>query len=101
MLGVQRNHMLDIPYCRQQFPALSRTINGRPAIYFDGPAGSQTPLRVVEAMSRYMLEANANHGGVFTTARESDAILAEAHQACADLVGTSDPDCIAFGQNMT
>lgn len=93
--------MLDVDSVRQQFPALSRTINGKPVIYFDGPAGSQTPRRVTEAMTRYLLETNANHGGAFTTARESDAILAEAHRAAADLVGTDDAGCVAFGQNMT
>ena len=37
--------------CRNEFPALSRIVNGRPAVYFDGPAGSQVPRRVVEAIS--------------------------------------------------
>ncbi len=92
---------LDVARCRAEFPALSRKVNGHPAVYFDGPAGSQVPARVIEAISRYLSERNANHGGVFATSRESDALLAEAHRAVADLAGTDDPDLIAFGANMT
>ena len=62
--------MINLDQVRAQFPALSR-----PVVYFDGPAGSQVPARVVEAMGRYLLESNANHGGVFATARVSDAWL--------------------------
>jgi cysteine desulfurase family protein (TIGR01976 family) len=93
--------MFDVQQCRAQFPALVRPVSGGPAVYFDGPAGSQVPRRVVEAMSDYLLHSNANHGGAFLTSRESDAILHEAHRAVADLLGTDDPGCVAFGPNMT
>ncbi len=93
--------MFDVQRSRGQFPALSRKIHGQDAIYFDGPAGSQVPRCGVDAVGEYLLHTNANHGGAFTTGRESDALLAEAHQAVADLLGTSDPDLVAFGPNMT
>src|SRR5262249_10074145 len=86
---------------RTKFPALERQINGRIAVYLDGPAGSQVPRSVTDAVSRYLLESNANHGGLFTTSRESDALLERAHQAIADFLGTPDADLIAFGANMT
>lgn len=92
---------LDIEQLRRQFPALERTVAGRPVAFFDGPAGSQTPRRVADAVSRYLLETNANHGGPFATSVESDAILDEAHRAAADFLGASDPDCVVFGANMT
>ncbi len=69
--------------------------------YFDGPAGSQVPSSVAEAVSRYLLSTNANHGAPFATSQESDALLDNSHQAVADFLGTSDPDCITFGANMT
>jgi cysteine desulfurase family protein (TIGR01976 family) len=87
--------------CRRQFPALARLFDGREAVFFDGPAGSQTPRRVMDAMVEYMTTMNANHGGAFATSRASDALLAKAHQAVADLVGTDDPQTIVFGANMT
>ncbi len=86
---------------RSRFPALAREHDGRPAVYLDGPAGSQVPSTVVDAVSRMMLETNANHAGTFATSVESDAILDEAHRAVADLLGADDPDEIAFGANMT
>src|SRR5688572_20398968 len=91
----------DVERCRRAFPALNRQLDGRPAVYFDGPAGSQVPRQVIDAMSHYLTHTNANHGGLFTTGRESDAVLAEAHRAAADLVGTPDADLVAFGPNMT
>ncbi len=92
---------LDPDSCRQQFPALRRTLGGRQVVHFDGPAGSQVPLPVIQAVGRYLTETNANCGGSFATSRESDAVLSEAHRAVADLVGTKDADCVVFGPNMT
>lgn len=93
--------MLDVGWCRRQFPALARQIAGRPVVYFDGPAGSQVPARVIDAVGRYLAEMNANHGGVFATSQESDAVIDEAHRAVADFLGTNDPETVAFGPNMT
>lgn len=92
---------LDVNWCRAQFPALAREVAGQPAVFFDGPAGSQVPQRVIDAVGRYLAETNANGGGAFATSRESDAILAAAHAAIADLLGCNDPDLVAFGPNMT
>lgn len=86
---------------RDQFPALRRMHGGRPAVYFDGPAGTQVPQRVIDAVSHYYTHHNANHGGLFATSRESDAVLDQAHAALADFVGARQPETIAFGQNMT
>src|SRR5947207_15662546 len=86
---------------RQQFPALQRSVEGRTPVYLDGPGGTQVPQRVVDAISHYLSTCNANHGGVFTTGRESDRIVHEAHAAAASLLNAPSPDEIVFGQNMT
>lgn len=86
---------------RQRFPALARQVDGRPAVFFDGPAGTQVPQSVIDAISGYLTRRNANHDGVFVTSRESDVMLHEAHHAVADLLGADDPECLFFGQNMT
>ena len=52
-------------------------------------------------MVHYLANCNANHGGVFTTSRESDAILHAAHQAVADFINAPSAQEIVFGQNMT
>lgn len=91
----------DVQQVRRQFPALRRQENGTPAIYFDGPAGSQVPKRVADAVTQYLTGTNANHGGPFLTSRESDHILEQAHHTLADFLGASDPETVIFGANMT
>ena len=91
----------DAEGCRRQFPALARRIAGQPAVYFDGPAGSQVPHRVIEAVGRYLAGTNANSGGPFATSQESDAVLRNAHRAVADFLGSEDPNLVIFGSNMT
>src|SRR5579863_8108204 len=93
--------MFPIDAVRAQFPALQRQHNGKAAVFFDGPAGSQVPRSVVEAITSYLFDHNANHGGVFATSVENDALLVEAQRAAADFVGASDPQSIVFGANMT
>ena len=92
---------LDPLPCRARFPALSRRIDGRPVAYLDGPAGSQVPRSVVDAMEQYLIETNANCEGVFATSVESDTLLQNAHQAVADFLGADDPELVIFGPNMT
>jgi len=92
---------IDVAWCRRQFPALRRMVDGHPAVFFDGPGGSQVPQRVIDVVGHYLQHANANHGGLFATSRESDELLETAHRAMADLFGTADPGTIAFGPNMT
>ena len=76
-------------------------VAGRPAVFFDGPGGSQVPERVIDMVGHYLGHVNANHGGLFFTSRESDELLETAHGVLADFVGTNDPGTIVFGPNMT
>ncbi len=93
--------MFDVEACRRQFPALQRKIDGHCPLFLDGPGGTQVPQRVLDAVSHYLSTCNSNRGGGFTTSRESDAILDEAHRAAADLLNASSPSEIVFGANMT
>jgi cysteine desulfurase family protein (TIGR01976 family) len=86
---------------RRLFSALQRQHNGRPVAYFDGPAGTQVPQSVIDAVADYLAHHNANCGAPFDTSRESDAILDGARLAMADFLGAADPGEIAFGPNMT
>jgi cysteine desulfurase family protein (TIGR01976 family) len=92
---------VELSLVRSQFPALALQDAGRSAVYFDGPGGTQVPQSVVDAMGRYLIQANANHGGAFRTSQESDAILAAAHEAMADLLNAPSAREIIFGPNMT
>ena len=93
--------MLNFPTLRSQFPALSQRRDGRLPTFLDGPAGTQVPQRVIDAMVHYLTHCNANHGGSFATSIESDRILDDAHQALADLLNAPSPSEIIFGNNMT
>jgi len=87
---------LDLAAVRAQFPAFRR-----PVVFLDGPAGSQVPRRVIDAVAAYLADSNANTHGAFATSIESDALIGRARRAVADLLGAADPDEIAFGPNMT
>ena len=81
---------------RADFPVFERRIAGRPIAFFDGPGGTQVPDTVIDAVVRYYRESNANHGGAFATSERSDAIVEDAHQAIADLLGVDIADCVAI-----
>jgi cysteine desulfurase family protein (TIGR01976 family) len=91
---------LDLDWIRAQFPALAEEVDGRPAVFFDGPGGTQVPQRVIDAIGDYLVRANANTHGAFLTSRRTDETIAAAHAAMADLLGC-DPDEVVFGPNMT
>ena len=92
---------LDPDAVRRRFPALLRAGGDCTAVFFDGPAGSQVPRSVADAMSQYLLSDNSNHGGTFATSHATDAMVAAARAACTDFVGADDPEEIVFGANMT
>lgn len=87
---------LDLPLIRQQFPSLQR-----PAVFLDGPGGTQISRHALERIQNYLLTCNANHDGVFPTSVESDALLEETHRAMADFLNAPRPEEIVFGNNMT
>src|SRR5579864_2657654 len=91
---------LDLTWVRAQFPALSQTINGHPAVFLDGPGGTQVPQRVIDAISNYLRHDNANTGGAYATSRHTDAMIAAARAAMADFLHCG-ADEVIFGPNMT
>jgi cysteine desulfurase family protein (TIGR01976 family) len=86
---------------RNDFPALSRTVNGLSLAFFDGPAGVQVPTTVIEAVSGYYQHHNANVHGAFITSHETETELLLARKYVSEFLGASSPDCISFGANMT
>ena len=91
----------DSAAARAQFPALALTDAGRPRIYFDNPAGTQVPQRVIDRTVEALRDKNANLGGYFSTTLAAGALVEAAHQACADFYNAASPAEIVFGQNMT
>lgn len=101
MIEAAATNSVDFAPFRQRFPALQRTVDGRTPVFLDNPAGTQVPRDVIDAMTAYFLEANANLGGAFRTSRASSDLFDRAHAAMADLLGAASPEEIVFGQNMT
>jgi cysteine desulfurase family protein (TIGR01976 family) len=91
---------LDSAWVRAQFPSLQLVVNGHPAAFLDGPAGTQVPKQVMDAVQNYFLGSNANTCGAFLTSQRNDAMIASARAAMADFFHC-DRDEVFFGQNMT
>jgi cysteine desulfurase family protein (TIGR01976 family) len=91
---------LDVAGVRSRFPALARALDGIPVVFADAPGGTQVPEAVIDAMTGYLRHSDANTHGAFVTSQETDAVIAEAHRAAADLVG-AEPDEVVFGPNAT
>jgi cysteine desulfurase family protein (TIGR01976 family) len=91
---------LNLSSIRSHFPSLERTVGGQPAVYLDGPAGTQVPQPVIDAVSDYFVRCNANNGGKYETSRLTDELTASARQGMAAFLNC-EADEIVFGANMT
>jgi cysteine desulfurase family protein (TIGR01976 family) len=100
--GLDRSavNALDIGWVRSQFPSLQTQVNGQPAAFLDGPAGTQVPTQVMHAIQSYLMNANANTCGAFLTSRRTDETLAGSRAVMADFFHCA-PEEVVFGQNMT
>jgi len=90
----------DIDWVREQFPSLKLQANGHAAAFLDGPAGTQVPRQVMQAIQNYMLHSNANTYGVFETSRRTNETILSARAAMADFFNCMAEE-VVFGQNMT
>jgi cysteine desulfurase family protein (TIGR01976 family) len=86
---------LDIEAVRARFSALRQ-----PLAFFDGPGGTQVPDEVIDAISRYYRESNANVSGPYPTSRRTEALVTRARLTAAEFLGC-DPAETIFGANMT
>jgi cysteine desulfurase family protein (TIGR01976 family) len=90
----------DVAWVRHQFPSLSLAIKGHISTFLDGPAGTQVPRQVMDAIQAYLLGANANTYGAFVTSRRTNEMILSARATMADFFNCS-PEEVVFGQNMT
>jgi cysteine desulfurase family protein (TIGR01976 family) len=100
-LAASSSAPLDSAWVRRQFPSLALRVAEHPVIYFDNPAGTQVPERVIAKVTKHFMEANANAHGDFLTSRRTDAMVDQARSLSAAFLGASSPSEIAFGPNMT
>jgi cysteine desulfurase family protein (TIGR01976 family) len=86
---------------RDQFPSLHQQVDGVTPIFFDNPAGTQVPQRVISAVSDYYLHKNSNQGAAYARSQATDAMVYEARALMADMLHADRPEEIVFGPNMT
>src|SRR5580698_9307166 len=79
---------LDLAWVRSQFPSLAQTVGKHPAVFLDGPGGTQVPQRVIDAIADYLTRNN------------SERMIADARSAMGDFLNC-DADEIVIGPSMT
>jgi len=93
--------MLDTKKIRQDFPILSRKINGKQLVYLDNAATSQKPQQVIEAEVEFIKNHMANvHRGLHSLSEEASQIYEEARKTVAGFIG-ADADELVFVRNAT
>jgi len=89
-MGTQESTALDVEAIRADFPILQREFGGNRLVYLDNAATTQTPEPVIEAITDYYRETNANvHRGLHQLSQEASVAYEEAHDRLAAFVGAS------------
>lgn len=93
---------MDIAKIREQFPILSRQVSGRPLIYFDNAATSQTPVRVVDAIVDVYTSHKANvHRGVHTLSQEATDMQEHTRRRVAQYINARSHREVIFTRGTT
>lgn len=93
---------LDVSKIRSDFPILKREVNGQPLVYFDNAATSQTPQCVIDAISDYYSNYNANiHRGVHALSQEATDAYEQARRKVQTHFNAAHPYEIIFTSGTT
>lgn len=92
--------MFDAKKIRDDFPQLTRLINGKPIVYLDSTATSLKPRSVIEKENEYYTRYTANvFRGIYTTSEEATAEYERSRKLTADFIGAGSPDEVVFTRN--
>ena len=92
----------DVERIRQDFPILSRQVNGYPLVYLDNAASSQKPNQVLESIDHYYQHTHANvHRGVHTLSQEATELFERARKTIAAYIGASHDSEVIFTRGTT
>jgi len=96
------NSLLDIQSIRKDFPVLNRQVNGKPLVYFDNAATSQTPKQVIQSIVDYYENYNANiHRGVHTLSQEATEAYEKARHTLQAHLNAARPEEIILTSGTT
>ena len=94
--------MFNVENIRKDFPILTRKVNGKPLVYFDNAATSQTPQQVIDVIVDYYTNYNANiHRGVHTLSQEATNLYEQARQKIQTHFNAKFPHEIIFTSGTT
>ncbi len=92
----------DVNRIRADFPILQLQVRGKPLVYLDNAATTQKPRSVIEALSRYYSEGNANiHRGVHFLSEHATAAYEAVRAQAAAFLGAADPAELIFVRGTT
>ncbi len=93
---------MNIEGIRKEFPILKKEINEKPLIYFDNAATTQKPQSVLDAMTKYYTDSNANvHRSLHTLAGQSTMLWENAHVKVAKFLNAKSEKEVFFTKNAT
>lgn len=93
---------MDIQKIREDFPILKRKVNGKPLVYFDNAATSQTPIQVIDTIADYYKNYNANiHRGVHALSQEATEAYESARRKIQKHFNAAHPHEIIFTSGTT
>ena len=102
MSPVLSHSRFDVEKVRKDFPILSRTVNGKPLIYFDNGATAQKPKVVIDTIVKYYSAHNSNiHRGVHTLSQEATRLYENARDTVQRHLGAANPQEIIFTRGTT
>jgi cysteine desulfurase/selenocysteine lyase len=94
--------MFDVEKVRRDFPILARKVNGKPLVYLDNAATSQKPQQVIDALTDYYRNYNANiHRGIHKLSEEASAAYEGARQKIARFIDAPEDKEVIFTRNTT
>ena len=94
--------MIDVNTLRRQFPILDREVDGKPLIYLDNAATSQTPRCVVEAIEQMYYRHKANvHRGVHTISQEATDRVEQARERVRRFINAASTQEVIFTRGTT
>lgn len=92
----------DVESLRREYPILDRKVYGKPLVYLDNTATTQTPRCVVDSITDMYFAHKANvHRGVHALSQEATMMMEETRRSVADLIGAASSDEIIFTRGTT
>ena len=97
-----RTRLFDVMEIRNDFPILSRSVNGHPLVYLDNAASSQKPEQVLKAMDHYYHHSHANvHRGVHHLSQEATDLFESARTTIKSFIGAPTSREVIFTKGTT